>query len=289
MIKIFTLVVLCFGLCAWACKTPTAVGPEVPADYEAQLAAWRQDRLASLTEPAGWLSMVGLFWLQEGENPCGSGAYQGVTLPPTAPAYAGKYTLQNGVVTCETSTGNAVRADSDDACAMSWGSLRWYLLERGGRYGVRVQDTLLPSRIRLRAIENFPTDVSYRVAARWEKSNTTDSVLMRNVLDMEYPVPVAGKLRFTLANRQHELIALDGGPEELFLIFSDQTTGDSTYGGGRYLYCPRPDANGQTIIDFNRAYNPPCAFTQFATCLLPRSENGLPVPVLAGEKTYGEH
>ena len=137
--------------------------------------------------------------------------------------------------------------------------------------------------------EFFDVDANYRVAAQWTKAASTDSVMMRNVVDMEYAIPIEGKLPFKLANQSFELEALDGGAEELFLIFFDKTTGDSTYGGGRYLYCPRSDAEGNTVIDFNKAHNPPCAFTDFATCLLPRSENGLPIPVLVGEKTYGEH
>ncbi|MCB0637089.1 MAG: DUF1684 domain-containing protein, partial [Lewinella sp.] len=146
-----------------------------------------------------------------------------------------------------------------------------------------------PARIRLRAIPHFPTDASYRVRATFVPAAAEETVMMRNVLGMELDVEVMGTLQFQLQGKQCTLTALDGGPDEFFLIFSDNTTGDTTYGGGRYLYCPRPDDKGQTIIDFNKAYNPPCAFTDFATCLLPRAEDNLPLALEAGEKSFGDH
>ncbi|MEL7249109.1 MAG: DUF1684 domain-containing protein [Bacteroidota bacterium] len=280
----------CLGLLSLftvlSCKTQV---PSVPTTYEADIEAWRGRRLANLTAPTGWLSLTGLYWLKEGVNECGTSAEARIKLTADAPALAATYTLDKGEVECEITAGSGVETRSDDDCAMAYGSQRWQLLERGGRHGVRVRDTLLPARIRLRPIEQFAIDPSYRVYGEWEAVDGADSVLMRNVLDMEYYVPVEGKLRFTIDDQLQELIALDGGPDDLFLIFADKTTGETTYGGGRYLYCPRPDEDGRTIIDFNKAYNPPCAFTDFATCLLPRVENNMPVAIWAGEKTYGDH
>lgn len=273
----------------FSCKTQEMVSPPVPETYDTDIEDWRSRRLASLTSPTGWLSLTGLYWLKEGVNTCGSQPDARIRLSGDAPAETAIYTLENDQVRCEPVAGSGVESLSDDNCAMAYGSQRWQLLERGGRFGVRVRDTLLPARIRLRPIEHFATDPSYRVYGQWEATDGADSVLMRNVLDMEYFVPVEGKLRFTIGGQLQELIALDGGPDDLFLIFADKTTGETTYGGGRYLYCPRPDENGRTIIDFNKAYNPPCAFTDFATCLLPRIENNMPVAILAGEKSYGDH
>lgn len=267
-----------------ACQTPKATTPELPDDYAAQHEVWQQERMGDLLAPTGWLSMVGLYWLEAGENSCGSAAGSIVKLPNSAPAQAAIYTLQNGQVSCDPITDNGVSLLDAENCVMGYGPLRWHLLERGGKYGIRIQDTLLPTRIRLAPIPRFNLDPSYRVYAQWEPAEADASLMMRNVLDMEYAVPILGKVRFTLANQEHELVALDGGPDDLFLIFSDDTTGDTTYGGGRYLYCSRPDANGRTIIDFNRAHNPPCAFTNFATCLLPVVKNHLPFALLSGEK-----
>ena len=286
-------ILCCLGLLSlltiFSCKTQETTLPPVPATYEADIEDWRARRMAGLTAPTGWLSLTGLYWLKEGINHCGTAEEARVKLSADAPELVATYTLENGQVACEIMEGSGVEALSADQCAMAYGSQRWNLLERGGRHGVRVRDTLLPARIRLRPIEHFATDPSYRVFGQWEETTDLDSVLMRNVLDMEYYVPVEGKLRFTLNGQLQELIALDGGPDDLFLIFADKTTGETTYGGGRYLYCPRPDEAGRTIIDFNKSYNPPCAFTDFATCLLPRVENNMPIAVLAGEKTYGDH
>lgn len=288
MHRFYPFAILVLLLASWSCKTQ-ATAPPVPDNYAETIEEWRIDRMANLLGPYGWLSLIGLHWLDEGVNECGSKAGASVPLPADAPALAATYTLQHGEVSCDPNTASGVVLLASSDCQLGYGSLRWQLLERGGRHGVRVRDTLLPTRIRLQAIEYFPIDPTYRVYAEWKASAGPDSVLMRNVLDMEYYVPVVGKLRFKLADQLHELIALDGGPEDLFLIFADKTTGESTYGGGRYLYCARPGDDGRTIIDFNKAYNPPCAFTEFATCLLPRIENNLPVAVLAGEKTFGEH
>jgi uncharacterized protein (DUF1684 family) len=267
------------------CQTQTVL-PELPANYTEQHQSWKDERMTNLLAPTGWLSMIGLHWLDEGKNSCGSGADQTIPLPDFAPAQAATFTLKNGLVSCDPMTDQGVVVYNAEDCSMGFGSLRWYLLERGGRHGIRIQDTLLPTRIRLAPIQYFPLDPIYRVYATWEAATANASVMMRNVLDMEYAVPVEGKLRFTLAGQQHELIALDGGPDDLFLIFADKTSGETTYGGGRYLYCPRPAADGRTIIDFNRAYNPPCAFTSFATCLLSRIENNLPITLNCGEKDY---
>lgn len=275
-------IVLLFCLGAIACKSPISV----PDDYEAGEMAWRDTRMAELLGPNGWMSLVGLHWLNEGVNTCGSAPGLQVELPAEAPPLAARYTLTHGHVQCEPVPGSEVVSLSADNCTMGYGSLVWTLIERGGRYGVRVRDTLLPTRIRVRTIEYYPLNTQYRVAAKWTPAAGSDSVAMRNVWDMTYNVPIAGQLHFQLDGQQHTLTALDGGPDELFLIFADATTGDATYGGGRYLYCPKPDAKGQTILDFNRAHNPPCAFTPYATCLLPRAEDHLSVAVQAGELGY---
>jgi uncharacterized protein (DUF1684 family) len=287
--KTFLLLLSLLLINSWSCKTQQLVQPPLPDNYTQQIEEWRSARMAGLLAPTGWLSLIGLHWLQEGVNECGSKEGVRVPLPGNAPAVAVTYTLNDGQVSCDPNTSAGVTMLSANNCQLEYQSLQWQLLERGGRHGVRIRDTLLPSRIRLAPIEYFPINPAYRVYAAWEPNNGPDSVLMRNVLDMEYYVPVVGKLRFTLDDRLHELTALDGGPNDLFLIFADKTTGETTYGGGRYLYCSRAGADGRTIIDFNKAYNPPCAFTEFATCLLPRVENTLPITILAGEKNYGGH
>ncbi len=280
---------LFLSLSIFSCKTQRLGQPTPPPDYNQQIEQWQHDRRASLSEPNGWLSLVGLHWLEEGENKCGSGQDNQVILPRTAPQYVGSYTLNNGNVHCSIKEQEGLSNTSDDNCNMAYEALSWKLIERGGRYGIRIRDSLRPARIRLRAIEFFDIDPNQRVFATWTAAAERDSVLMRNVLDMEYAIPIEGQLTFKLKDKDCTLTALDGGKDELFLIFSDDTTGELTYGGGRYLSCPRPNDKGITIIDFNKSYNPPCAFTEYATCLLPRPENHLPLELLVGEKAYGEH
>ncbi|MEZ4988669.1 MAG: DUF1684 domain-containing protein [Saprospiraceae bacterium] len=267
-----------------ACKTQASF----PPDYEATHREWQQERLANLTAPHGWFSLVGLHWLKPGTNTCGSGTDQDILLAPEVPAHACTYYWNEGRVSADVNTSAGVQLMDAAEQRMAYRSVQWHLIERGGKWGVRVQDTLMPSRIRLRAIDTYPLNPSFRITAHWLPATATDSVKMRNVLDMAYNVPVEGRIRFRFEGSEYELTALDGGPDDLFLIFSDETTGDTSYGGGRYLYCPRADKDGTIVVDFNRAINPPCAFTPFATCLLPTTDNHLPLHILAGEKVYGE-
>lgn len=260
----------------------------LPADYEATVLEWRSERVQELTQPRGWLSLVGLHWLEEGTNTVGSAADNAVRLPASVPAYVGTFVLGDTAVSSRFLPDGSLRINADST-EFGYGPIEWSLIERGGRWGVRVRDTLQPARTTLAPFDHYPIDPAYRVRARFLPARVRSSRNMRNALGMEYAVPVVGTLRFRLRGKQENLLALDGGADELFLIFSDATTGETTYGGGRYLYCPRPDEDGQTIIDFNKAYNPPCVFTEYATCLLPLQDNHLKLALEAGEKTYGDH
>lgn len=280
---------LFLSLIFMGCKSQKLSLIETPANYEESIKEWQRQRKVGLSRANGWLSLVGLHWLKEGENTVGSAADNDIQLVYNAPAHIGTYTLKDGQVSCQLNEIEGLERQEANSCDLRYQSLQWRMIERGGQHGIRIRDTLLPSRIRLRPIDYFPIDPAYRVAAKWTAANTQDSVLMRNVLDMEFPVHIAGSLRFELGGKTHQLTALDGGKNDLFLIFSDDTTGESTYGGGRYLYCPKADASGITIIDFNKTYNPPCAFTKYATCLLPRAENHIELMLEAGEKAFGDH
>lgn len=258
-------------------------------DHQEEIAVWQQRLQASLTDPNGWLSLVSLTWLEEGDNRCGTAENMAVKLPCGAPDWAATYQLKNGQVNCKMEEVEGLVSTSADECDMQYSSFKWQLIERGGKYGIRVRDTLLPARIRLRPRIFYPVDANMRVCAQVNTLSGTDSIRLRNVLDMEYAIQLVAIVRFELQGEQYELLALDGGPDDLFLILTDETTGELTYGGGRYLYCPRPDVNGQTIVDFNKLYNPPCNFTDYATCLLPPAENHIPLTLTVGEQIYGDH
>lgn len=269
-------------------------------DYEQEIMQWRQQRLDALMAPDSWLALAGLYWLQPGENSFGSDSSNQLVFPAKAPDFMGYfYQYPDSVVMRLSSSHPAAYQDSSitqftlsghaSPPLIRQGDLSWVLLQRGRRYGVRLWDSRHPKLQDTVQIEYFPLDPTWRIAAEWKQKIEKDTILMRNVLGMELPIEVEGSLQFDRDGNTYELLALDGGADELFLIFADATTGETTYSGGRYLYVPRPDSIGTTFIDFNKAYNPPCAFTDYATCLLPPAANRLVLPVEAGEKSYGEH
>ena len=135
-------------------------------------------------------------------------------------------------------------------CQMKVGSVSWQVIERGGRHGIRIRDRERPARIRLRARTYYPIQSTYRVCAKLETLNDRDSIRLKNVLDMEYALPLVGLLRFELGGQSQELLALDGGPDQLFLAITDETTGEKTYGGGRYLDLTIPEGDSLEV-DFN--------------------------------------
>src|SRR5690606_6107933 len=166
------------------------------------------------------------------------------------------------------------------------GRIRFVLIERAGRVGMRVWDTQAPTRTAFPGIDAFPGDPAWRVTARWQPHVPARSIDIATVTGTVEPVPNPGAAVFERGGRTHPLEALrDEGSDQLFFIFADRTSGRSTYGAGRYLYTPLA-SDGAVVLDFNRAFNPPCAFSEFATCPLPPPENRLDLPVTAGEQTF---
>lgn len=288
----------CFLLLSlsWGCRE--AAEPVVSTSYRTEIEAWRADRLAALKAPDGWPSLAGLFELAPGVNTFGSDPDNDLFFPAAAPPRMGRFLVEGDEIRIDLEENVVVEvADTvlregllsmEDPALMTCDALQWYLIERGGRPFVRLRDTLHPARFALDSLPYFPIDPSWRVQARFIPFDPPQTLPVRNVLDMDIDQQCDGKLAFEKNGRTYEIWVLDGGPEEYFLIFADETTGDETYGGGRYLYVPKPDEEGITTIDFNKAYNPPCVFTEYATCLLPPAENRLEVAVRAGELMYGE-
>ncbi|HUM02108.1 MAG TPA: DUF1684 domain-containing protein, partial [Thermoanaerobaculia bacterium] len=177
---------------------------------------------------------------------------------------------------------------SGEATRLSHGSLSFYLIKRGAKWGVRVRDSEAATLKNFKGVENFPVDPAWRISARFEKYQPAKKVEVPNVLEKPEKQDSPGAVVFTKDGKTYRLDALVGGPKgELFLVFGDQTNSKETYGGGRFLHTPPPSADGSVVVDFNRAINPPCAFTPYATCPLPPKGNGLALAVTAGEKTYG--
>ncbi len=277
--------------------TPTA-DSTLLAEWE----AWKAERLQSLVAPNGWLTLVGLHWLQPGAHTIGSDSANQIVLPPPAPAFMGKivwderglwgqFEADAGVqLDDSTVTHLPLRTDREGApTVLHTGSLFFYLIERAEAIGLRVRDTLAPARLQFEGIDYFPYDPAWRLTAHYKPYEPPKPFVFDNVLHMPIRQDIPGRVIFQVGGRSFALDVLEGGPDELFLLFVDQTTGTTTYGGGRYLYAPRPDSTGTLILDFNKAYNPPCAYTEFATCLLPPPQNILHVAIEAGERYHGTH
>jgi uncharacterized protein (DUF1684 family) len=275
--------------------------------YLADLEKWRAERLASLTSEYGWLSVVGLFWLQPGANRVGSDPGNEVVLPGAGtPAIAGTLELRpDGTVVLHPSPGAEVtlggspatervlasdRTGNPDLLAI--GAVRLYLIERGGKLAVRVKDPKSARRVRFAGIRSFPVDPAFRVEGTFEPYPSPREVAVATVQGPEQRMLAPGLVLFRLGGTTLALEPLVSSPKDtdFFFVFRDATSGRETYGAGRFLDTPAPKAPASTVVlDFNRAYTPPCAFTPYATCPLPPKQNELPVHVEAGEKFSGGH
>jgi uncharacterized protein (DUF1684 family) len=267
--------------------------------YRQELMNWRADRYAGLKNPGGWLTVVGLFWLDEGENRLGSDAANRVVLPAgKAPAVAGTLIRHGGDVTVHaeasagvTSGGKPVTDlalapdDQGKPVILELGGVSFFVIKRGDRVGVRVKDRDSAALTAFHGVETFPLDPSWRVVARFEPHAKPETIPVTNVLGMTDQEPSPGVVVFEHRGKTYRLDALKSDDGGLFLIFGDQTNGRETYGAGRFLDT-QPPRDGSVVVDFNKAYNPPCAFTAFATCPLPPPHNRLALAVDAGERKY---
>jgi uncharacterized protein len=254
------------------------------SNYPSEIAQWRQQREASLKAEGGWLSLTGLFWLHEGSNPFGKDPANEIALEDGA-AHAGVLELRNGAVTVKRDgTTRDIKPDSADV--VKAGRLNLFVIKRSDKYGIRVKDPESPARRGFHGLQSFPVNESYRVTARWVAEPRKIPIL--NVLGQTEDSESPGYAVFPLGGKELRLhpILEEPGAQELFYIFRDETAGKETYGAGRFLYSEMPK-EGKVVLDFNKAYNPPCAFTPYATCPLPPPENRLAVRIEAGEKTYG--
>ena len=276
-----------------------------PSSHTEEVERWRAGRMARLTGPDGWLTVVGLHWLEPGATSVGSHPRSALRLPADrAPERLGTIDVEDGQVWFEPDPEAPVDHDGhrvtsrlrlrDDLegggapTVLAVGSLRLHVIRRfEDRLGVRVRDLESPSRRRFIGIEHYPVDERWRLEARFEPYDPPRVSRAPTVLDREEAYPTPGALAFDHDGRTHRLDAfLEPGETDLFIVFADATSGTETYGGGRYLYTKQPDDRGSVELDFNRAYNPPCVFTAHATCALPLPQNRLPFKVEAGEKRY---
>jgi hypothetical protein len=268
--------------------------------YRKTIDDYRAHRVAELTAPDGWLAVSGLFWLHTGENGAGSDTNNEIRLPARAPKHLGRFTLDNGRVrfasapgATVTTEGHAVSEfvfdpDKGEKSAIASGDLVMFIIKRGDRYGVRLLDPQSPARTTFKGLRYFPLQTAYRVDATFVPYETPKKVPVPNILGMTVDMESPGYVEFMLQGRRCHLepVYETAKHEDLFFIFKDLTSRRETYPAGRFLHTPLP-VNGRVVIDFNKAYNPPCAFTAFATCPLPTKANQLQVRIEAGELRAG--
>lgn len=264
---------------------------------------WREQRATGLQREYGWLSVVGLYWLDEGMQRLGSDPAAEIRLPEGyGPQIAGTIELEDGVLTLRAADGvhftidgepvveRVLRTDAEgDPDLIYLGALRIVALARGDRFALRVRDPASPARRDFAGLEYFDPAPAWRIEARWKPFDPAREVEIPNVLGTTYTGWAPGRAEFEVDGETYSLVPTVENPndleEPLFFVFGDKSNGAATYGGGRFLSAAPPRA-GHVVLDFNRAVSPPCAFTPHATCPLPLAENRLPFVVPAGEKTY---
>jgi uncharacterized protein (DUF1684 family) len=279
------------------CTRTTDIDPV----YLQEVEDWHTRRNASLKKPDGWLSLAGLFWLKPGENKFGSSTSFRINFPAgKVPNEIGHFTLKDGIVSVHIKDdisvyhdGNEIKTitmidDSEGSpTVLTHGSLSWYIIKRGDRYGVRLKDSESTQLWNFNGIDRFPVNPKWKISARFEAYDTLRTIEIPNILGTVNNDPSPGKLLFELDGQTYSLDPIaEPDDKRWFIIFSDQTSGEETYGAGRFLYIDAPGKDGTAVIDFNKAYNPPCAFTPYATCPLPPEQNHLAIAIKAGEKKY---
>lgn len=277
----------------------TRPGDDAKGTAPADWIQWQHQRHESIAGTNGWTTLVSRYWLPEGRTTAGAAPTNQLVLPAgRAPAVAGVFFKKGNSVRFEAAPG--VVATVDGAIVREWdmktdaagspsklkiGSLSFVIIERGERLGVRVRDPESPSRVHFAGLRYFPYETSWRVGGRFEPFPSSQVLRVPDASGGIQELSSPGALVFSHAGKEYRLdVVEETGESDYFVIFTDRTAGDSTYGSGRFLYVAKPDADGRVTIDFNRAFTPPCGFTAFATCPGPPQQNSLPFAIEAGER-----
>lgn len=284
-------------LVLFACSDPDALDP---AAHRLQVEAWQADRLAGLTSEGGWLTLIALDWLEPGENqvrfdpPFAEGDLASLFLEERDGESAVRLVpapesglLLNGQPAVE----RYLATDADRSPdILTRGQLEFFVIRREDRFGVRAKHPDAQAAVNFTGLDYYPIDPQWRIEARFHPYDPPKTIQIPSVIGTSTESTVPGEVVFEFAGRPHTLLPLSGGLDdpEWFYVFRDETSGHGTYPSGRFLVSEAA-VDGKVVLDFNRAYNPPCAFTPYATCPLPPRDNWLTVAVEAGEKDYGEH
>ncbi|MCC5942703.1 MAG: DUF1684 domain-containing protein [Balneolaceae bacterium] len=267
-----------------------------PENYTEMVDEWKQGRVETLKEPTGWLRLAGMLWLEEGENSFGSGEEADIRFPEgTMPHKAGSFTYMDGIVTMRASEGvvithegepvqEFVLDDGDETPALEKGPIHFYVITRDDLKAIRFYNKDNPQADAFEGFPAYPVDPEWRRTARFIPNPEGTTIPIVNVLGQNIDAPSPGVIEFSIDGRVQQLAALEGS-ERMFIIVADETNRTETYQAGRYIYIDYPeDGSDYTVIDFNKLYNPPCAYNVFTTCQLPPMENRLDIAITAGEK-----
>lgn len=314
-------------LATFAACADSAPPPPDPAVHRAEVEAWRAKRDSTLRDPDGWLTLVGLHWLNPGNTTFGSAPDNDMVYDRDGvPARIGTFTLVDGVVTFapvgvdarlergfraamggasgSAAAGNGgapaeplaapvtLASDAEGAPdVVVLGSLSWFIIDREGELAVRLKDRESAVLTGFTGVEDYPIDEAWRLPGRFEWHDPPKEIQVPNVLGGSYPTPSPASVVFRVDGEEYRLDLWKDSddPANFFTAFGDATNGGATYGGGRFLWVDAPGEDGWTVVDFNEAYNPPCVFTPYATCPIPPRQNRLPFEVEAGEKVWGHH
>ncbi|HVI59211.1 MAG TPA: DUF1684 domain-containing protein [Luteimonas sp.] len=277
----------------------------VPA-FVAEENAWRAQRDANLRKPDGWTSLVGLHWIELKAHYVGSSADSGIRLAKGPPRMGllqqeGEhlfFTPEKGVAI--TIDGQPLdkrvelhddMSESPSVVGFDDGKGQMTVIARDGRHALRVKHADADTRTRFAGLQYWPADPSWKIDAKFVPNAPGKTIQVADIIGAVNEEPNPGAVEFQRDGRTWRIEALDEGDGSLFLVFADRTNGHGSYGAGRFLYADKPGPDGKVVLDFNQAYNPPCAFTPFATCPLPPPENRLDLAVTAGEQKYagGSH
>ncbi|KUG26935.1 hypothetical protein ASZ90_003216 [hydrocarbon metagenome] len=267
--------------------------------YIQEINQWHVHRVERLKQPSGWLNLAGLFWLKEGENTFGSDESNDLIFPKDTTNKIGSFVLNDSVVALKVYENVDVLVDSQlvkefvlipdtkpNTTKINLGSYEWNLIIRSDdMYGIRLRDLDTEILKTFKGVERFPVNEDWRISAEFQPFDPPIEIDIPTIIGTIEKDYSPGKLVFNINDKEYELFPTKSG-NGLFIVFADLTSGEETYGAGRFLYTDMPDSNNIVILDFNKAYNPPCAFSKYATCPLPPKENYLKIRITAGEKNY---
>lgn len=286
----------------FACAGPAPAAEEYSAldDYRQSVEQWRANRDEGLRKPDGWFSYAGAGIVNLGRSTIGSASDNTIVLPK-GPARIGTLTVNKAgtarfraergsgvLIDGKPARGKVVLKDNADGATptrVAIGDAWFYLVHMGDVIGWRFRDPDSPALKAFSGIEYFPVDPSWRIEADWHPFEPAHEIELVTIINTLERAPVPGKAVFERDGRPHELQAVLEDDGRLFFIFADQTSGKETYGAGRFVYAD-PARDGKVVIDFNKAFNPPCSLSPHVICPTAPPENRLRLRVDAGEKTY---